>query len=209
MSPAAQNTSSPAAPAIRSFLGDERSAVRYAAAGALLSALGEKDDVGLKLLVAALEDDGEVNRQSAIRQLGNVGSPAARAVPALKKQLAIDAERTRAAVALFRIRGRSEPEAYKVMLNALRNGTQQERLLVSFAIRDRPEADQTAIPALVASLDAGGDRSERIHAAEALGKLGALARPALPALRKHLATDPNVPTRSTIREAIHRIESSS
>jgi HEAT repeat protein len=67
------------------------------------------------------------------------------------------------------------------------------------------QAAKMAVAVLIQALDAKGHANTRLEAAKALGELGALAREAVPSLRKAL-DDPDEGVRSEAKEALKKIE---
>jgi len=191
-----------AAPALERLL-DGESRLALGAAAALRAIRGARDERGLAFLLKALETPAL--RSQAIYHLGRIGSNAVAAAPALQKVFSDDpANRAAAAVALYRIQGRNDIDAYSAVLKSLGEGDWRSSMEAAIAIRDTAVGDAAAVSALAEVMRTRND-GVRYHAAEALGKLGRLSRPALAALRGALAT-PNVATRMVVKEAIHRIQ---
>ncbi len=183
-----------AVPALRGKLGDADTLVALAAACALQQVAGE----GLERLTAALADPARA--KTALAELGRMGAAASGAAPAVRKLLSDEGLRRDAAIALFRIAGAEEKEAYAILLESVRTGDDTSCRLAVLALRDGPQPDEAAVTALVEVLKTR-ENGVRYHAAEALRNLGPAARPALPALREALAGAPP-PLNIAIKEAI-------
>lgn len=183
-----------AVPAIRKRLADEDARTAFAAAGALLRIEGE----ALETLTAALGDPARA--KAALAELGQLGPAGAGAAPAARELLGDDGLSRNAAVALYRIAGAEEKEAYAIVLESIRKGDDTWCRIATLALRDRPSPDEAAVAALVEVLKTRED-GIRYHAAEALRNLGPVARPALPTLREALA-GARPPVNVAIKEAI-------
>lgn len=183
-----------AVPALRERLAAPQTHVALAAAGALQRVAGE----GLEAITAALADPERA--RPALAELGRLGPAAAGAAPALRNLLKDEGLRRDAAIALFRISGAAEKEAYAAVLEAVRTGDATSCRLAVLALRDRPQADESSVTALVEALKARDD-GIRYHVAEALRNLGHAARSALPALREVLASA-RPPVNIVLKEAV-------
>jgi HEAT repeat protein len=173
--------------------------------------------------VLANKEDDEQQRATAARLLGDVGHDAAQLLPQLSGAAAGDASPKVRSSALLAISRVAEPAAaVEVMIKALSDHDQGVRLMAVQRLRELGRASEPAlddlaklladkdertrrtagealvriggksVPALTAALDSKS-RDAREVAVVALGKMGPLAKPALPALKKRLAdSDPKV-----------------
>jgi HEAT repeat protein len=120
-----------------------------------------------------------------VKSLGDIGQPAAAAVPRLKECLDEPAGRPWAAYALLRITG--DDDAYlPILIHGVRDDPDASDALAELGPRAK-----AAVPALIEAL---GNPSERIRwgAARALGRMGSDAWPAVPGLIKLLGEKPPV-----------------
>lgn len=169
-----------ALPALFEALGDEREAVRWAAAQAL-------DAVGVSaadepMLEAALANTDAYVRAFAAYALGGLGDAARGAVPALvaayRKE---EAEGRGTAVGALGQLGPLAKDAVPALIEGLRNPRNHRRWATARALgRIGPEA-RAAVPALAAAV-ADENNHVRVHAAQALGRIGVDAAAAVPAL---------------------------
>lgn len=173
--------------------------------------------------VLANKGDDEQQRATAARLLGDVGPEAAALLPQLSSAAASDASPKVRSSALLAISRVAEPaEAVEVMIKAFNDEDQGVRLMAVQRLREMgrtaepalddlakllPDKDERirrtagealvriggkSVPALTAALESSS-RDAREIAVMALGKMGPLAKPALPALKKRLTdSDPKV-----------------
>jgi HEAT repeat protein len=183
-----------AIPALRAKLADANPQVALAAAGALQRIAGE----GLKPLLAALTDPDQARAKIALSEIGRAGATGT--APEVRHLLEDESLRRDAAIALYRIGGAGEKEAYAIVLDAVRAGDDTSCRLAVLALRERAAPDDAAVTALVTALKTRGIEIQ-YHAAVALRSYGPVARPALPALRETLAAA-GPPLNVAIKDAI-------
>src|SRR5262249_9222526 len=154
-------------------------------------------------LEAALWDGNVDVRRWAAVALGNVGPPAATAVPALVKVLRQDRDaraRVLAATALAWLGPRAR-KAIPALLEALKDDDVRTDAGISLK---KLVPDASALPALLELLrDKRGE--VRAEAAAVLGYMGAASKPALPALIRTLREDKDQDVRASTCLALERI----
>jgi HEAT repeat protein len=203
--------------AVRQF----KAAQKVSAAPAIAQMLARKGD--------------DEQRASAVRLLGDVGPEAASLMPQLSAAAASDASPKVRSSALLAISHVAEPAAaVDVMIKALGDQDQGVRLMAVRRLRELGRASEPAlddlaklladkdertrrtagetlvriggksVPALTAALDSKS-RDAREVAVVALGEMGPLAKPALPALKKRL-TDRDPKVKELAKVTVLRIE---
>lgn len=156
----------PAVPDLCRLTKDAVPSVRRHAAMALGKIGSGVGDEGLKCLIAAIEDPLEPVRQDAVVALGDLGSFAQPAIPAIEKALAGDrlAARAHAARSLWQITGETE-QALKVLAEAIANPVEAE--FAAATLVEIGPAAKPAVPRLNEHLKST-DPLVRLSAAEAL-----------------------------------------
>jgi HEAT repeat protein len=195
-----------AIPALSKSLSDSDPEVRLAAVE-VFETLGSDASSAADALTRALTDRNAFVRWAAARALANIDATldpkaAAIAVPGLARGLFDPDLNTRlAAAATLEKYGPAAKEAVPEMARAVGVGDAEIRVAVIRALEAVDPADaQPAVPALSQALTNPADRVRRA-AAEALGRLGPLARDAEPALRRAL-DDPEDLVRKAAAEAL-------
>ncbi|KAA5539733.1 hypothetical protein FYK55_23325 [Roseiconus nitratireducens] len=142
-----------------------------------LAEIGAATPEVIRRLTQSLSSDQESVRNSAIYALGRLGPKASDATGALQKLV-------------------SSSDAFDSTSAAW---------ALAYIHPDDPEVAKLVVPALIRSL--GADREIiRFQAADALGKLGAEAKPAVPALKKRLASEESaMVVKQAIAEALEAI----
>jgi len=166
------------APALREAMRDRIPQIRSVAAHSYASVAG-KEAVPVLIDLLRTEKDPYV-RRTAVQMLAQLNDP--RAVPALTNSLK-DSEPAvvlAAAEALVSVGG---PKGVDVLVTALQAPIELERLAAATVLANR--LDPRAVPTLQALLRSQ-ERLRRNSALISLGKMGRLARPAAPAIRKAL-----------------------
>ncbi len=186
-------------------LDDERPAFRVEAARSIAK-MGPDAKGAVPALVKRLGDASAEVRAALLDALGEIGVGSKPAVPQIGKALAGDAEaavRASAARALGKI-GAMASRATGDLLRAFqREGDGAVREAAAEAlVRVSPRGPET-LQAFQEALS-GDDASRRIVAATQLGRLGAIARPALPALEA-LVNDADAALAEAADLAIRRI----
>ena len=171
----------PAAPALVERLGDEDRAVRFAAAVAL-SRLGA---AVVPRLAKVLQDptSNANTREATALALERLGPQAAPALPALRQAVRRgNTKLRRHMIRTLAALGPAAAPALPELVKSLGVTALHDDLAVAFAA-----VGPASVAPLGEALRSKGDRSRRIGAARALGRLGAAAAPATPALRAALA----------------------
>lgn len=194
--------------ALRPKLGD--AALRRAAMD-VLAAIGPAAKPALDDIIAALADTEAEYRSEAALAIAAIGTDAAAAVPALRRNLADEAAapavRYAAAFALGRI-GPAAVEA-EPLLRSLASAEDETMATVAVwaALKVKPEDKslfEVAVPRLRRALR--GDREmARLEAAAALGDIGAAAEAALPILELVSEEDDSRAVRAAAAQAVAKI----
>jgi HEAT repeat protein len=208
----------PAVSALLRLLDDEDPAVRVAAAAALWRI--ERHPRATAVLEAMLRAADVTGACQAAVALGELGSDARQAVPALVAALGRDdADTRRAAAAAL---GRIGPGAIPALLEVLTSGNKSFSPEPTATASSGPEPTTTrtrreaaealgaiGIPAIPALIEALGDPGPPVRraAARALGRLGPAAKKAVPALLR-TASDPQPEVRDTAAQALRQIRGS-
>ena len=179
---------------------DPSEAVRHAAAGALHSAGVGDDD--LARLVRALDSDDAYVRGFAAWSLGNLGTRAGSAVPALVA--ALDRPDTEATVisALARV-GPAAYGAIPALVAALRGDDADQRWRAARTLGRIGPGARAATPDLITALGDPDDGVRR-HAARALGRVATADGPAPFALQRATG-DKSAEVRNEARRALERL----
>jgi HEAT repeat protein len=159
-------------------------------------------------LVSALGDPDLFIRWAAVRTLGKVGKVKTDVtVPAIAQLLnpQEDPDVREAAATTLRGYGADAKAALPKLIGMLNVGEAeaQEAVIKAITAVGGPE-NKNAIPALKKSLDSRSNNVRRL-AAEALGRMGRLATPALPDLTARLRVEEDNGVRTAISEAIVEI----
>jgi HEAT repeat protein len=159
-------------------------------------------------LVAALADRDLFIRWAAVRTLGKVGKVKTEVtVPAIAELLnpQEDPDVREAAATTLRGFGHGAKAALPKLIAMLNVGEAeaQEAVIKAITAVGGPE-NKDAIPALKKSLESRSNNVRRL-AAEALGRMGRLAAPALPDLSARLRVEDDNGVRTAISEAIVEI----
>jgi HEAT repeat protein len=155
-------------------------------------------------LIRLLRDQDESARSFAAESLGMIGPAARKAVPALVPMIGDPrmVMRLVAAAAMWRI-DRDE-RGIPILLEVLRVGDANDQLFAMTILAEVGPAGKDAVPSLIDILTQG-DRSRRPQAAaETLGRIGAEAEAAVPALEAALK-DPDGEIRTSAGLALWRI----
>ncbi|MCI0744468.1 MAG: HEAT repeat domain-containing protein [Verrucomicrobia subdivision 3 bacterium] len=177
--------------------------VRARSASAL-GAFATEPDLCVPALTLLLDDDDDLVRFSASQALGRFGKAASAALPKLiaGARSPSGPERVACVTAIGQL-GLSE--GYEAVLAAL----DDEDILVRAASVNGlgffPEHSAEVVPVLVGALE-GESRTLRWNALWALGRLGPLAKGALPAIRKWTDRPNEVGGEAILRRAIEQIE---
>lgn len=145
----------------------------------------------LPVITVALADPDRFVRWAAARALSNLpAEKAAPAVPQLAKLLEdSDLNVRMAAAATLRGMNSYANAAAAALAQAVTVGDAEPRLAMMYALQALPiDTAKVAVPQLAEQLEHADPRVRRL-AAETLGKLGAAAQSAIPALRKALSDD--------------------
>jgi HEAT repeat protein len=190
-----------AVPALFEALSDSREGVRWSAA----DALSKMDLAGLGAvaqLATALRSPDSYVRGFAAWTLGNLGSAARDAVPALVQALGETEGAPTVEAALARI-GPAAAEAVPALVLDLQHKDAGRRWRAARTLGRLGPAARAAVPGLV---DALHDPEEmvRAHAARALGRIGLEARPAAAALQRATG-DPDESVRQEARGALDKL----
>lgn len=175
----------------------------------ILGRIGADSKAAVPALIKALSvDDVEFKREVHFT-LGIIGPDSAPAVPELMKSLSSDEELIRNS-AIFAL-GKIGPAAKDALPALRKNVTSEDRMLKRVSVwamlkidRGNERLSRLAVPLLAEGL---GHEMEmvRYEAAVALGEIGDLAKPALPALKQALE-DKSAHVRDAAAEALKRIE---
>ena len=177
-------------------------------AAAIIARIGPPAKAAVPALVDALGDESSETRNEVLFALGAIGPEAKAAVPAIAKALRDPDMNVRyaACYALCQIGPAAMPAKSELVGNL--GGADQFLAMASACAlaRVHPECPETAaksVPVLIESLGEP-DVMTRLHAAQALGCLGPLAKDAVPVLKKAL-DDPNETVRAAASEALKAI----
>jgi HEAT repeat protein len=185
---------------------DPDTAVRRQAVESLAGGGGKgKAEEVRRALEAARDDPAPAVRWAAVRQL----APADPAAAALLVDLASKggpADRVEAARVLGKTAGPAARRLLEEIESDLRADDPDDRIEAAVTLlRLDPGRAGTVLPLLLGILE-GWDEPARFGAARALGSLGQLARPALPALRRRLERDDSEAVRRAVEAAIASIQ---
>jgi HEAT repeat protein len=192
-----------AVPALIELFNHGAPSVRSHAALALGGIGPEIGGEAIERLITALGDRNQVVRQRAVLALGMLGPAAKSALPAIDKSLAegaIDA-RVDAVESIYKISGDKQRVMPMLVAEIAGEDAPEQAADVLAAFGD---AAAPAIPKLAEQLKSDNPLV-RYNVAVGLGRLGSLARSAVPAL-KMLADDPQPEVREVAAEAIALIE---
>jgi HEAT repeat protein len=159
-------------------------------AAALIAKIGPPAKATVPALIGSLDDPNPRTRSEVLFALASIGPDAKDAVPALTGVLD-DPEMEVCYSASFAL-GEIGPAAKPATAGLSRELDSPDRFLAlasawALARIDaaNPQIATKSVPVLIEALSAT-DATTRLHAAEALGRLGPLARPAAPALKGRL-----------------------
>ena len=179
----------------------QENAIDYIASMAILPGA----QPAIPVIAQMLRENASFNvRQRAIMAFGNMGSSARPAVPALLKLLQDGNASTRgnAALALGGI-GSSAAETIPALAKLLRDKESYPRVCAADALGNMGSAGVSTLTAVLQDKDA--EWILRIHAAASLGKIGSVARIAVPALQQASRSDDYDIGRAANR-ALHKIK---
>ena len=177
-------------------------------AAAIIARIGPPAKAAVPALGDALGDESSETRNEVLFALAAIGPEAKAAVPAITKALRDPDMNVRYAAchALGQI-GPAAMPAKSELVGNLGSADQFLAMASAWALaRVHPECSETAaksVPVLIESMGEP-DVMTRLHAAQALGCLGALAKDAVPALEKALE-DANETVRTAASEALKAI----
>lgn len=162
------------------LLGDANDRVKHAVIGALVRLAGPMPEVVDGLCRRVLEDDSAWVRETAARNLGALGPPAAGAGPALLRaaRTAEEAVREEAVRAIVLIR---PPELEEVLIVGTTDPSPAVRKVATAGWMKAETVPETAVAVLVDALR-DPEVQVRANAAHALGRLDELPPEAVPAL---------------------------
>ncbi|HYT87646.1 MAG TPA: HEAT repeat domain-containing protein, partial [Gemmataceae bacterium] len=208
-----QKEAKPAVKALAKLLDDPNDHLRRTVASAL-AALGHEAEEAVPALEAALTHEDEVLRVRAAGALGEIGDRAKAAAKALNKAMEPSNKmplRVQAAQALWAIQGQTQ-DVVRVLSEGVKDKDLERDSRLSAAVTLGKIAEKNtaadllaahAVPVLREGL-ADADDSVRAIAAETLGGLGALARPALHGLIQ-LLENREAEIRAVAAEALGKI----
>jgi hypothetical protein len=196
---------------LRSWLQHKETAVRSSAIQACSDVIDGWRAAGRLLvpaLVQRLDDDDVEVRADAARTIGKAGRAGDVAVEALARTLAREplAESDAAQHALVALCARHDARAEQVVANALiqlttagprrlfsrrRRGPIELPRYLSLAIDHVGPWADTCLPPLLALLPRAAEGNDRLSVINAVGRFGAAAAPAIPALRAELTRHPH------------------
>lgn len=178
-------------------------------AAAIIGRIGPPAKEAVPALIATLEDKNSQTRAEVLFALAAIGPDAKAAVPAIVQSIQDQDINVRygACYAL----GKIGPAAVTAKPELTENLTQADQFLAmtsAWALAQiDPQCSVTApksVPVLVKAL-AEPEPMVRIHAAESLGRLGPLAKQAVPALKQTALEDENADVRAAADTAIRAI----
>lgn len=192
-----------AVPALIRALDDSSFIVQLWAVRAL-AAIGPDAKAAVNKLVRTLDDEGL--RLFSLNALGKIGPDAMPAIDKVKQiaaMSAIDEVSEAAAMAMYRIEGTARQATILLQALVTMGRDAKARMHAANDLGEIGEAE--AIPALLRALEdpAGGVRRE---AANALGRLGAVAKDAVPALEQILNDPRDDGARLCAAEALWKID---
>lgn len=154
-------------------------------AAAALAPLGPKAAVAKPELIAMLLSKDEKLRIAALPVISKLGSEASSAIPILAKMAVEEAESANRAMALSALAELREPasEIVPVLIKGLKDKKDQPKMISAQALAS---FGASAIPGLVVALE---DKTTQLEVLITLGKMGAVAESALPAIVKLAASE--------------------
>ena len=193
-------------PQLLKNLGDEHSSVR-ASTASLIGAIGADPSICVPALADLLHDHAHVVIATAAQALCRFGPAAAGALaPLLELQRTADAViRQEILKAIART---AQPELYEVIKAALTDDAFGVRLAALDGLGYFPKHVSEVVPILIEVLERSDQAEMKWNALWALGRLGPLARAALPTVRKLLDNPNQAGGEETVRNTIGRIERS-
>lgn len=175
---------------------------------AILARIGPKAKPAVPALIEAIQDERATTRNEVLFALAAIGPDAQEALPAVTRALKDEDPNVRysACYALGRM-GPSAKAAKPELQKCLDSDDEFLAMAGAWSLAQIdpacPETAPKSVPVLVRGL-ADSEAITRIQAAESLGRLGPLAKPALPAL-KAAREDPNQDVRAAVAAALERI----
>jgi HEAT repeat protein len=197
----------PAIPALLQML-DDRSGEFRSLVGSVLCQLGPDAKTATPGLVRLLQEKKARNPEMVVKILGRIGPDAADALPVLVKALE-NRSLCDAAVQAICAQGPSAKDAIPAIRQAIRDAEAHEEggTCRSFALFEPlTKLGSDAVPLLVEFLE-DKDVSFQLCSAHALGRMGAGAKAAVPALMKALKSDAPA-VRGEAAQALWKIEQS-
>lgn len=180
-----------------------------ARAAAILERMGPAAKEAVPALTAALGDNNPETRSEVLLALGAIGPEAAPAAPAIAELLTDATMKVRyaACYALGQI-GLAAAKSAPQLACCLGDGDEFLCMASAWALAkidsQSPETAAKVAPVLIKALDTP-DAMTRLHAAEALGQLGAPARAAVGKLEQLAKDDPNDDVREVAAESLKAI----
>ena len=165
-------------------------------------ARGRQADQAVAAAIGNLTDASQGTRWKAARALRELGARAEAAVTALARTAGADSSinvQVEAILALGAI-GKRSPAAVDALSGVVSGRTGVPAMWAVIALGDAGAGAKAAVPTLVEFLEAQTDPEGMILAIITLGRIGPPARPALPAIEKHLGDTRVVPEWGEVAE---------
>ena len=165
-------------------------------------ARGGQADPAVAAAIGNLTDASQGTRWKAARALRELGARAEAAVPALARAAGTDPSidvQVEAMLALGAI-GKRSPAAVDALSDIVSERTGVPAMWAVIALGYAGAGAKAAVPTLVGFLEAQTDPEGMILAIITLGRIGPSARPALPAIEKHLGDTRVVPEWGEVAE---------
>jgi HEAT repeat protein len=167
--------------------------------------IGAEPDACVPALIRLLDDRVNLVRSSAAHALGGFGKAASAALPRLLTILTNDSYGPVRQMAVETLSQLSQPEAYQAVYAARNDKDSGVRNAAINGLGNYPDYATETLPFLVRVIETESE-SPAWNVLWALGRLGPLAKDALPAVKKLLENPNRAGGETTVRKAIQQIE---
>jgi HEAT repeat protein len=184
---------------------DRRNPVVRARSADAIGMIGAEPDACVPALIRLLDDRVNLVRSSAAHALGGFGKAASAALPRLLTILTNDSYGPVRQMAVETLSQLSQPEAYQAVYAARNDKDSGVRNAAINGLGNYPDYATETLPFLVRVIETESE-SPAWNVLWALGRLGPLAKDALPAVKKLLENPNRAGGETTVRKAIQQIE---